>query len=148
MNPIFKAFIPGKPRGKGRPKIVRRKTSKGIIPVAVTPDETVNSEQAIRWHVSQLWGQPPLSGPLDVLIVSFFLKPASTSKKVIVPAVKPDWDNLGKLVCDSLNGLLWSDDSRIVDGACKKRYCSAKYPQEGFLLIVRPMPDSLDGEEF
>jgi len=145
---LFRTFIPIQPKGKGRPKILRRKTKKGIVPIAITPDATVNAEQAIRWHVSQTWHQAPLDQPLDVTIVAFFIKPISKPKKVIVPAVKPDFDNLAKLVCDSLNGLLWTDDSRIVDGSCQKRYCTPGYPQEGFLLTVRAMPDSLEGEEF
>jgi Holliday junction resolvase RusA-like endonuclease len=29
-------------------------------------------------------------------------------------ARKVDWDNLAKLVCDALNGIVWDDDSQIV----------------------------------
>jgi Holliday junction resolvase RusA-like endonuclease len=28
---------------------------------------------------------------------------------------KPDWDNLGKAVCDALNGVAYKDDSMVVD---------------------------------
>lgn len=34
----------------------------------------------------------------------------------------PDWDNLGKLVSDSLNGVVWTDDARVVSGHVWKRY--------------------------
>jgi Holliday junction resolvase RusA-like endonuclease len=28
---------------------------------------------------------------------------------------KPDWDNLGKLVCDALNGVAWHDDAQVTE---------------------------------
>jgi Holliday junction resolvase RusA-like endonuclease len=38
------------------------------------------------------------------------------------PTVKPDYDNVAKLVGDSLNGILWMDDSQIVQATLEKRY--------------------------
>ena len=35
-------------------------------------------------------------------------------------AHRVDWDNLGKLVCDAANGVLWKDDVQIVDGRVRK----------------------------
>lgn len=34
---------------------------------------------------------------------------------------KPDWDNLGKLACDALNGIAFKDDSQVDMGAVTKR---------------------------
>lgn len=34
---------------------------------------------------------------------------------------KPDWDNLGKLACDALNGIAFKDDSQVDTGAVTKR---------------------------
>mgnify|MGYP002550174241 CR=1 FL=1 len=34
---------------------------------------------------------------------------------------KPDWDNLGKLACDALNGIDFKDDSQVDMGAVTKR---------------------------
>ncbi len=34
---------------------------------------------------------------------------------------KPDWDNVGKLACDSLNGIAFKDDSQVDTGAVTKR---------------------------
>ena len=33
----------------------------------------------------------------------------------------PDWDNCGKSVCDSLNGIAWVDDRQVVDGRVRLR---------------------------
>jgi len=38
------------------------------------------------------------------------------------PTGRPDWDNLGKIISDALNGIAWRDDSQIVDASVKKFY--------------------------
>jgi Holliday junction resolvase RusA-like endonuclease len=60
----------------------------------------------------------------------------SKPKKILYPTGKPDWDNIGKLVCDSLNGILWRDDAVIVDGSTSKRYCDQDHPQPGYRITV------------
>ena len=102
-----------------------------------TPKKTRSAEDFIKFAVGQQWKEAPLDEPLDLEVFVFTEKPKSTPKRVLFPAVKPDWDNLGKLVGDSLNGILWKDDSRIVDGAVRKRFCDSAHPQPGYLLIVR-----------
>ena len=56
--------------------------------------------------------------------------PKSFSKKareaalaaLIRPTTRPDGDNYLKGVLDALNGILWTDDARIVDMSCHKYY--------------------------
>lgn len=38
------------------------------------------------------------------------------------PTVTPDWDNIGKLVCDALNGVAYDDDKVICEAAVYKKY--------------------------
>lgn len=38
------------------------------------------------------------------------------------PTKKPDWDNIGKIICDALNGIAYADDSQIVLGQMVKKY--------------------------
>lgn len=40
----------------------------------------------------------------------------------IRPTVKPDWDNIGKLIADALNGIAYDDDKCIVDAMVRKFY--------------------------
>lgn len=40
----------------------------------------------------------------------------------IRPTKKPDWDNIGKIVCDSLNLVAYHDDSAVVDAQVRKFY--------------------------
>jgi Holliday junction resolvase RusA-like endonuclease len=134
---VFETTIPIRPQGKARPKVVRR----GQHTVAITPDQTVLAEQCIRQHVTGTWKEAPLDAPLAVCITAYFLRPASKSKKVLFPTGKPDRDNIAKLVQDSLNGILWRDDSIIVDGRDQKRYCNAAFPQECIHLVVRTLTE-------
>lgn len=40
----------------------------------------------------------------------------------IRPTVKPDLDNVAKLIYDALNGVAWHDDNAIVDTQVRKFY--------------------------
>ena len=40
----------------------------------------------------------------------------------IRPTKKPDWDNIGKIICDSLNKVAYRDDSVVVDAQVRKFY--------------------------
>ena len=43
-------------------------------------------------------------------------------EKKIRPTKKPDWDNVGKVICDSLNGIAYRDDAQVVDSMVRKFY--------------------------
>ena len=43
----------------------------------------------------------------------------------ILPTIKVDWDNCGKLVGDALNGVAYADDKDIVAGVVYKIYSEA-----------------------
>src|SRR6185295_6108160 len=116
--------LQGDPRGKGRARF-SRKTGH-----AYTPAETVSYEGALRVLAQQaMAGKPPLEGPVCVDVVAYFAIPGSWSNKkkrqaeigVIHPTKKPDWDNLAK-VTDSLNGVVWRDDTQVVSGRVLKVY--------------------------
>ncbi len=63
-------------------------------------------------------------------VTAYMPIPKSASKKrhelmlsgAIRPTVKPDWDNIGKLVADALNGVAYDDDKCIVDAQVRKFY--------------------------
>jgi Holliday junction resolvase RusA-like endonuclease len=63
------------------------------------------------------------------VIMKFYIPiPKSTSKKKRTQMFfqpcpkKPDIDNYAKFYLDAGNGILWSDDAKIVDLSCKKIY--------------------------
>lgn len=123
---MFKFTIPGAPTGKARPKFTRNGHT-------YTPDKTVNYENMVKLSFRQAYpgAEPYACGvPLMVTITAYFKIPASASKKKkelmledkVKPSVKPDWDNIGKIVCDALNGIAYYDDSQIVTATVDKIY--------------------------
>ncbi len=121
-----KFTVLGEPRGKERPRCA--KYSKHPI----TPEQTVLYENLIKTEYRRQCGdkQFPQGQAITVLIYAFYSIPKSASKKKqammrsgeIRPTKKPDYDNIGKVVCDSLNGIAYHDDAQAVDGLVRKFY--------------------------
>lgn len=76
--------------------------------------------------------EEPMIGPVLVSITAFFEIKKSYSKRKIddiksgrcFPTKKPDCDNIAKSILDSLNGIVFKDDSQVIDLIVKKRYSS------------------------
>lgn len=127
MNEV-KFTIPGRPFGKQRPRVVNR----GKFSSAYTPKETVQYENLVKLYFQQAAkGEMfPDDAMLDVRIFAFYEIPKSTSEKKraamlaqeVRPTKTPDWDNLGKIVCDSLNKVAYRDDAAVVDAQVRKFY--------------------------
>lgn len=120
--------IAGEPIGKGRPIF----SSRGGFARAVTPKATVSYETLVRLeYQAQCDGNTfGCDDELCIRIIAYKSIPKSISKKkrllmlggFIRPAKKPDWDNIGKIICDALNKVAFCDDAQIVDGRVIKRY--------------------------
>lgn len=123
-----KFTVRGEPQGKGRPRFSRV----GNHVQTRTPDETVLYENLIRTEYQRQCGSArfPDNAQLDMRVLAYYQVPASASKKKvrqmlnreIRPAKKPDWDNIGKVVADSLNQLAYRDDAQVVDAQVRKFY--------------------------
>ncbi len=123
--------IPGPPRGKGRPRsrIVTPRGKPQFISV-YTDAETRNYETAIAiLGKVAMRSKSPLIGPLSLRVTAFFGVPKSWPSKrrdaalagTVRPTGKPDWDNIGKTT-DGLKGIVFVDDSQIVEALVIKRY--------------------------
>ena len=127
MNYTFE--IPGEAVPKGRPRM----TKSGH---AYTPRQTRDYEAWVRlcWRHA---GQPMSLQPLQIRLEFYLPIPKSFSKKqreaalagVLLPAKKPDIDNLVKAVLDGLNGLAYRDDQQIVALEAAKGYGAAPLVQ-------------------
>ena len=120
---MIKLTIPGEPCAKQRP----RTTKQGHT---YTPQKTVNYETLVReLYILQNFRQQ-LEGELVMTVRAYFTIPKSASKKKaadmvggrIRPTKRPDWDNVGKIISDALNGLAYRDDSQIVRATVEKYY--------------------------
>ena len=124
----IKFTVPGPPFGKQRPKFSRA----GQHVKTYTPDKTVSYENLVKLMYQQAAKGRMFSegAALDERIIAYFEIPKSISKKKrkdmlehrIRPTKKPDWDNIGKIVCDSLNKVAYRDDSAVVDAQVRKFY--------------------------
>lgn len=102
--------IYGEPRGKERPKF---STVCGHA-TARTPENTVLYENLVKTEYRIQSGvRFADDAMLSVRIFAFLSVPKSVSKKkhlamidrLIRPTRKPDFDNIGKIICDALNGI-------------------------------------------
>lgn len=120
MGPGVTFMVPGKPVGKGRPRAARR--GKGIT--LYTPEKTATYESTIALFASQaMAGRPLILGPVSVLMKIDLAIPASWSGRkkdhaldgIVMPTTKPDMDNVVKAIFDAINGVVWGDDTQVVN---------------------------------
>jgi len=123
---IVKFTVPGEPVGKQRPR-VNTFTRK-----AYTPEKTASYESWVRMCYLQDYRDTkfPDDAQLYICINAFFGVPKSVTKRKkedmltgnVRPTKKPDYDNIGKSICDALNNIAYKDDSAIVSAYIMKRY--------------------------
>ena len=115
--------IPGKPRGKGRPRFSRA-TGR-----TYTDDATAVYENLVKTIWMTVVGKR-LDGELAVSIEAHYSIPTSKPKKMqaamrdgsVRPTTKPDIDNVIKAVLDGLNGVAYADDAQVVELSASKCY--------------------------
>ena len=132
MPESYYFIVSGEPVAKGRPKF----TTRGGFVRAITPEKTANYETLVKLSFRQEYPEAvpfERNTPLSVFVTAFFGIPKSISKKkardmgegYIRPCKKPDCDNIGKIVCDALNGIAFHDDSQIVELIVNKYYSTS-----------------------
>lgn len=94
-----------------------------------TPKRTVVAERII-WEAWMAAHPAPFRGAVGCEIWAYHLQ--AKSNTMDFPCVKPDWDNIGKLVSDGLNNLAYNDDCQIVDARVIKRWSTRAH---GYLVV-------------
>ena len=117
-------FVPGKPKGKGRPRF-----SNGH---PYTDAQTRGYECQIVANYRRIAGafKFPEDVFLSIKIHQYMPIPKSASKAnrermvkgETYPSAKPDLDNVIKAVLDALNGVAYKDDARVVGILSRKIY--------------------------
>jgi Holliday junction resolvase RusA-like endonuclease len=88
-----------------------------------TPEKTANYESRVALAAAKaMEGKQIIENPVSVWMFIGCSIPSSWSKKKqkqaalneIVPAKKPDVDNVIKAVFDGMNGVVWRDDVQVV----------------------------------
>lgn len=128
-EPFISINLAGPPRGKGRPRFGRR----GSFVAVWTDKKTVAYEdQLAEAGRTAMNGHPMRLGALSVQIEAAMPVPESWSNRKRQAALsgdlshigKPDFDNIAKIVGDSLNKIVWKDDSQIIVCAFRKFYAA------------------------
>jgi Holliday junction resolvase RusA-like endonuclease len=132
---IIKFDVAGKPvpRGSKRAFPVRRKDGSLGIAVSDTTGERGRMwmamvQEAARSALPANW--VPHAGPIWLFVVFRLRRPKAhyTTKGAVKssapahPTVKPDLTKLLRAVEDALTGVVWRDDSQIINQAISKEY--------------------------
>lgn len=119
--------VPLEPKGKGRPRFSRH----GKFTKVYTDQATLDYETAIQLCATKAMGsQKPLETPVSVYLHIRVSIPQSYSKKRSEgclngserPTKKPDIDNVAKAYLDAMNGVVYLDDTQVVELNIKKVY--------------------------
>lgn len=119
---MIRFTVPGVPVPQGSMRALMR-------PGARFPIVTSDNRSLKPWRQSvafaavdacpdrELW-----QGPVSIGVVFYLPRPKSLPKRVAYPVKKPDCDKLVRGVLDALTGILWRDDSQVVEMAAWKLY--------------------------
>ena len=138
-------FAEGKPRGRDEKSTGRRGSTR-----VYTTDQGRRWRDAVRAQAMANRPELPFSGPIWLRLVFSEQRPknhfrrdgvtlSAEGKRMPFPITKPDWDNLGKPVCDAISGLYYDDDKQIIYGEIKEEYCWPEQP-EGVYVRVWGLP--------
>jgi crossover junction endodeoxyribonuclease RusA len=106
----------------------------------------VNSAKHKRWRNAVAFaaldlitdGWELLDEPLELSVIFYLPRPKTATRAF--PAVTPDVDKLLRAVFDSLSGVIYLDDSRIIRATAQKLYADDRGP--GALIRVNTLPDA------
>lgn len=126
MEIIIQFTVYGEPVAQGRP----RASSQGGFVRLYDPKKSRDYKDYVRLAAAEHAPAALLEGPLAVMVTAYRSIPKSFSKRKaaaaeageIYPTGRPDADNYLKGVKDALKGVMWVDDSQVVDAYARKRY--------------------------
>lgn len=112
--------VAGNPVGQGNHRIARG----GPFPRLYDSAKGLDAWRAlVSWTAKEFAPVTPIEGPIRLEVTFWLPLPKSAPKrKRIYPIRKPDIDKLIRAVADALTGVLYRDDSQIVEALVLKRY--------------------------
>jgi Holliday junction resolvase RusA-like endonuclease len=104
----LKIVLSGNPKSTNH---IYRASCRGSFPTTYLTPEGKAIKEAYQWEAKAQWHSKPLTCELEITVHLYFATKRYT-----------DWDNAHKLWQDSLNGIVWKDDSQIVVAHVYKHY--------------------------
>jgi crossover junction endodeoxyribonuclease RusA len=116
MTMVCEFFVDGAPAAQGS----KRHVGNGRL---VEQSKNVGPwRDRVGWWARQNHTGPLLLGAVVLRLEFVMPRPTSTPKRRTPPAIKrPDSDKLQRAVFDALTGIVWKDDSQVVDVHAIKR---------------------------
>ena len=121
----FELRVYGLPMAQGRPRAF--KLPSGQIRV-YDPAKSKDWKRTVMAQAIQQKPERMLTGALAGEMDFYLPRPKSLPKRMIYPVKKPDVDNLLKACLDGLRGIVFADDSLLVDLRISKRYATDGRP--------------------
>jgi Holliday junction resolvase RusA-like endonuclease len=138
MSRSLSFSVTGLPQPKGSAKAFLPKG--WTRPVITSDNKGLKAwEQAVRYEAQRaangLFFQDE---PVGLAVYFHLPRPKSLPKKVHAHTKRPDLDKLTRAVGDALTGVVWHDDSQLVQIEAMKGYSGDDAP--GCTVVVREMP--------
>jgi crossover junction endodeoxyribonuclease RusA len=125
-------FVAGRPAPQGS----KRHVGNGILvesSKALAPWRTT-----VAWHAAQAYRAGLLEGALLLTAEFVMPRPKSLPKRLPTPphTKKPDCDKLIRAVMDALTGVIYRDDSQVIDLHPTKRYAELDEQPGAHIRVV------------
>jgi len=128
---LFYCRVHGLPIAQGRPRAAR--IGGGVR--VYDPDTSRDWKRTVQAQVIAVKPSAPFDCPLSMELSFVLPRPKSLPRKVVYHTKRPDIDNLFKAISDALNGIVYRDDSQIVQLAVEKVYGS----EPGVIICLSEM---------
>lgn len=123
---MIKIEVLGEPVAQGRPRATTRNGKTRMY----DPEKSRDYKDYVRLVAAQNAPIKPISGAVRMVLYVYRPIPKSFSKKKrekavgkeLRPTTKPDIDNYVKGIKDALKGIIWNDDSQVVEIIAAKWY--------------------------
>lgn len=124
MSMLFEITIPVKPRPQARPRFFVRQAGLRYFVGAYDPKQCKTFKEVVAWYAKLKAIEYNLKEPLGCPIAISLTFHMGKEKKgrSSYHTKKPDVDNLAKAVKDALRGIIYRDDSQIVEAHLYKLY--------------------------
>lgn len=123
---VTEFWVTGTPKPQGSKRAFQHPSTKRIVLTEAAGAPLKDWRYEVKTTaVLQMAGRSMIVAPTAVMLsVEFVLpRPVSLPKTKATPAAtkKPDTDKLLRAVCDSLTGVVYADDSQVIDIRGRKR---------------------------
>lgn len=129
------------PVAQGRHRTATRDRSGRVLerPVEYIDQQSKNVRNTLAWIATEHRPDRLIEGPIRFVLIVMRHRMKSWPKGKWAWTEKPDTDNFSKLK-DAFNGILWVDDSQVIEDITCKRIVSDDEP-EGFMIKVEEITE-------